>query len=66
MVKQVGNTPPLAINPDFGRALKMSYEASMASWHLGWHMTVLSNYLCNLYQDDPVLKAVCNHLHGVI
>ncbi len=38
----------------------------MASWWLGWHMTVLINYLYNYCQADPVLKAVCNYLHGAI
>ncbi len=66
MVKQVGNIRPLAINPDFRRALEASYESSMATWRLGWHMTVMINFLYNHCQDDPVLKAVCNHLHGAI
>ncbi len=67
MVKQVGNIRPLAIyTPDFCRALEVSYELSMATWRLGWHMTVMINYLYNHCQDDPVLKAVCNHLHGAI
>ncbi len=66
VVKQAGNIRPLAINPDFRRALKASFESSMATWRLGWHMTVLINYLYNHCQDDPVLKAVCNHLHGAI
>ncbi len=66
MVKQVGNIRPLAINHDFRRALEVSYESSMATWRLGWHMTVLINYLYNHCQADPVLKAVCNHLHEAI
>ncbi len=66
MVKQVRNIRPLAINPDFRRALEVSYESSMATWRLGWHMTVMINYLYNHCQGDPVLKAVCNHLHGAI
>ncbi len=66
MVKQVGNIRPLAINPDLRTALEMSFESSMATWRLGWHMTVMINYLYNHFQADPVLKAVCNHLHGAI
>ncbi len=66
MVKQVGNIGPLAINLDLHRALETSFESSMASWRLGWHMTVLSNYLYNHCQADPVLKAVCNHLYVAI
>ncbi len=38
----------------------------MATWRLGWHMMVMINYLYNHCQSDPVLKAVCNHLHGAI
>ncbi len=38
----------------------------MATWRLGWHMTVMVNYLYNHCQADPVLKAVCNLLHGAI
>ncbi len=66
MVKQVANIHPLAINPDLCRALEVSFESSMASWRLGWHMTVMINYLYNHCQADPVLKAVCNSLHGAI
>ncbi len=66
MVKQVGNIRPLAINPDFYRALEASFESSMATLQFGWYMTVLINYLYNHCQGDPVLKAVCNHLHGAI
>ncbi len=66
MFKQIRNIRPLAINPDFRRALETCFEASMASWWLGWHMAVLINYLYNLCQADPILKAVCNHLHGAI
>ncbi len=29
-------------------------------------MTVMINYLYNHCQADPVLKALCNHLHGAI
>ncbi len=65
-VKQVGNIRPLAINFDFHRALESSIESSMATRRLGWHMTVLINYLYNHCQGDPVLKALCNHLHGAI
>ena len=61
MIKQVRNIRPLAINPDFRRALEVSYESSMATW-----MAVMINFLYNHCQDDPVLKAVCNHLHGAI
>ncbi len=66
MVKQVGNIRPLGINPDFRRALEVPLESSMATWRLGWHMTVLINYLYNYCQGGPVLKAVCNHLHRAI
>ncbi len=66
MVKQVGNIYPLAINSYLRRALETSFEASMAFWQLGWHMAVLINCLYNHCQADPVLKAVCNHLHGAI
>ncbi len=66
MVQQVGNIRPLAINPDPRKALETSYEASMLSWHLGWHMTVIINYLFNKCQDCPVLKAVCCNLHRAI
>ncbi len=66
MVKQVGNIQPVLINPDFCRALDVSFESSMATWQLGSHMTVLINYLYDHCQGDPVLKAVCNHLHGAI
>ena len=66
MVKQVGNIRPLAINPDLRRALEVSFKSSMVTWWLGWHMTVLIIYLYNHCQADPVLKAVCNHLHGAI
>ncbi len=66
MVKQVGNIRPLAIYSDLCRALEASYESSMATWWLGWHMTVLINYMYNHCQGDPVLKAVCNYLHGAI
>ena len=38
----------------------------MATWRLGWHVTVMINYLYSHCQTDPVLKAVCNHLHGAI
>ncbi len=31
MVKQVGNIWPLAINPDFRRALEASFESSMVT-----------------------------------
>ncbi len=64
MVKQVGNIRPVAINPDLCRALETSFQSSVASWRLGWHMTVLINYLYNHCQADPILKAVFNHLHG--
>ena len=57
---------PLAINPDLHRTLETSFESSMATWWLVWHMTVMINYLYNHCQADPVLKAVCNHLHGAI
>ncbi len=40
MVKQVGNIRPLSINPDFRRALEASFESSMVTWRLGWHLTV--------------------------
>ncbi len=66
IVKQVGNICPLAINPDLRRALEASFESSMATWQLGWHMMVMINYLYDHCQADPVLKAVCNHLHGAI
>ncbi len=66
MVKQVGNIWPLAINPDLHRTLEVSYELSMATWQLEWHMTVMINYLYNHCQADPVLKAVCSHLYGAI
>ncbi len=66
MVKQVGNIRPLAITPDLRKALEASFESSMVIWQLGWHMMVMINYLCNHCQADPVLKAVCNHLHGAI
>ncbi len=58
MVKQVRNIRPLAINPDLRRALETSFEASVASLQLGWHMPVLINYLYNHCQSDPVLNAV--------
>ncbi len=68
MAKQVGNSRPLAINPDIHRPLETSFNASMASGGRGWHTTctVLTNCLYNHCQVDPVLKAVCNHLHGDI
>ena len=66
MFKQVRNIHPLAFNPDLCRFLETSFEASITSWRLGWQMTVLVNYLYNHCQADPVLKAVCNHLHGAI
>ncbi len=66
MVKQVRTIRPLAINHDLRRALEASSESSMATWHLGWHMMVMINYLHNHCQADPVLIAVCNHLHGAI
>ena len=66
MVKQVGNIHHLAINPDLRRALEVSFESSVATWWLGWRMMVMINYLYNHYQADPVLNAVCNHLHGAI
>ena len=66
MVKQVGNIRPLAINPDLRRALGASFESSVVTWQLGWHMMVMISYLYNHCQADPVLKAVCNHLHGAI
>ena len=44
MVKQVGNIRPLAINPDLCRALEVSYELSMVTWQLGWHMTVMIKF----------------------
>ncbi len=66
MVKQVRNIQPLAINPDLCRALEASYESSLSTWRVGWHMTVMINYLHNHCHGDPVLKAVCNHLHGAI
>ncbi len=66
MVKQVGNIRPLAINPDLCRVLETSFEASTVSCQLGWHIEVMVNYLYNHRQADPVLKAVCNHLHGAI
>ncbi len=66
IVKQVGNIHPLPINPDLCRALETYFESSMATWRLGWFMAVMINYLYNHYQADPVLKAVCNHLHGAI
>ncbi len=66
MVKHVGNIRPLDINPDLPRALEASFVSSMATWRLGWHMTVLINYLYNHCQADPVLRAVCYHLHGAI
>ncbi len=44
MVKQVGNIHSLAINPDLRRALEASFESSLVTWWLGWHMTVMINY----------------------
>ncbi len=66
MVKQVENIHSLAINPDLRKALEVSFESSMVTWWLGWHMTAVINYLYNHCQADPVLKAVCNHLHVAI
>ncbi len=70
MVKQVRNIRSLAINRDLHRALETSFEVSMASSCLDWHMTVMINYLYTIIgshcQADPILKAPCNHLHGAI
>ncbi len=42
LTRPVGNSRPLLVNPDLRMALEASYESSMATWSLGWHMTVLS------------------------
>ncbi len=47
MTNQVGNIHPLAINPDLHQALETSFEASMVSWHLGWHSPVLCSSILN-------------------
>ena len=62
MVKQAGISVPWPIILTFAE----SWKSSMASWRLGWHMTVLISYLYNHCQADLVLKSVCNHLHGAI
>ncbi len=59
-IKQVGNIQPLAIDPDFHRALETSYEASMVAW------MALVGYLYQKCQDDPVLKAACTNLAAAI
>ncbi len=45
------------VNLGLYNALEASYESFMATLHLGWHITVLSHFLCNRCKGDPVLDA---------
>ena len=56
----------LWLTPNLWKALEVSYELSMATWHLRWHMKVLSQYLHSKCRGDPVLSAVSSRLHSAV
>ena len=45
MVKAVGSTHPLPINPDLWKIVEMFFKSWMVTWPLVWHTTLLSKYL---------------------
>ncbi len=51
---------------DIKKALDALYKSYLVSWRLGWHLTVLSQFLKQQNIEDTVTRAVISHMHSAV
>ncbi len=66
LLRAIGPSRAPPQSSELRKAFDALYESSMASWRLGWHLTVLSQFLKQQNIQDPVTRAVISHMHSAI